>query len=42
MLNGQVDSFETTPAEFEFELLDGKVIQAFTANRVTVSLKPLN
>ena len=45
MLNGQVDSFETTPVEFEFELLDGKVkktIQAFTANRVTISLKPLN
>ena len=45
MLYGQVDSFETTPVEFELESLDGKVartIQAFTGNRVTGSLKPLN
>ena len=45
MLNGQVDSFDTTPLEFELESLDGKVkrtIQAFTANRVTGTLKPLN
>ena len=45
ILNGQVDFFETTPLKFELESLDGKVkrtIQAFTANRVTGSLKPLN
>ena len=44
MLNGQVDSFETTPVEFELESLDGKVkrTKQATANRVTGSLKPLN
>ena len=45
VLNCQVDFFETTPVEFEFESLDGKVkraIQAITANCVTGSLKPLN
>ena len=45
ILNGRVDFFETTLVEFELESLDGKVkrtIQAFTANRVTGSLKPPN
>ena len=45
VLNCQVNFFETTPVEFEFESLDGKVkraIQAIRANRVTGSLKPLN
>lgn len=38
ILNGPIDSFETTPVEFQLELLDGKVsrtIQVFIANHVT-------
>ena len=45
ILKGQVDSFETTLVEFELESLDEEVkktMQAFIANRVAGSSKPLN
>ena len=37
VLNGQVETFETTPIECAFESLDGEIyrISAYTANRVT-------
>ena len=42
VLNGQTETFETTPVEFELESMNGNVatkMSAFTAERVTGSMK---
>ena len=41
ILNGQVETFETTPVECTLEILDGKSfkITAFTTNRVTGNMR---
>ena len=45
VLNGQTETFETTPVEVELESLDGNVkttISAFTAERVTGNMKVID
>jgi len=45
VLNGQEDTFETTPVECGIESLDGRInmtITVFTANRVTGNMKAVN
>ena len=45
VLNGQTETFETTPVEVELESLDGKVkttISAFTAEQVTGNMKVID
>ena len=45
MLNGEQDSFETMPVEFDLQSIDGKTrarISAFTATRVTGNMRPVN
>ena len=45
VLNGKVETFETSPVECVIESLDGKAqskITAFTANRVTGSMKAID
>ena len=45
MLNGEEDSFETMPVEFDLQSTDGKTrarISAFTATRVTGNMRPVN
>ncbi|KAK3732000.1 hypothetical protein QZH41_005502 [Actinostola sp. cb2023] len=45
VLNGQVDTFETMPAEFGVESLDGRTstkVSAFTADRVTGNMKVID
>ena len=45
MLNGEEDSFETMPVEFDLQSIDGKTrarISAFTATRVTGNMRPVN
>jgi len=45
VLNGEEDSFETMPVEFDLRSIDGKTrarISAFTATRVTGNLSPVN
>ena len=45
VLNGQTETFETTPVEVELESLDGNVksiINAFTAERVTGNMKVID
>ena len=45
VLNGQTETFETTPVEVELESLDGNTkttISAFTAERVTGNMKVIN
>ncbi len=45
VLNGQTETFETTPVEFELESMNGNVtskMSAFTAERVTGSMKVID
>ena len=45
VLNGQMDSFETMPVEFELESLDGKIqvsATGYTTEKVTGDLQPID
>jgi len=45
MLNGEEDSFETMPVEFDLQSIDGKTharISAFTATPVTGNMRPVD
>ena len=45
VLNGEEDSFETMPVEFDLQSIDGKTrarISALTATRVTGNMRPVN
>ena len=45
VLNGEEDSFETMPVEFDLQSIDSKTraqISAFTATRVTGNMRPVN
>ena len=44
LLNGQVETFETTPIECALEILDGKSyrISAYTANRITGNMNVID
>ena len=45
VLNGEEDSFETMPVEFDLQSTDGKTcarISSFTATRVTGNMRPVD
>jgi len=45
VLNGQTETFETTPVDVEIESLDGTVkrtVSAFTTEKVTGTLEPID